>query len=187
MHSNSEIEVRFLEIDAGKLKAKLKSLKALDLGEDFFEEIIFYDKNLEWQKSGQTIVRIRNTKNGIFLSYKHKEFDNAIEAEEIEFKIDNIDRATLLLERVGLVAYRHQQKKRHTFKIDDVMVDIDTWPKIPTYVELEGPSEVHLKSTAKALELDWAQVITESPRTVIEKYYHIPINTLKFFTFEKVE
>jgi hypothetical protein len=39
--SNTEIEVRFLEVNKSKLIGRLHSLGAIDLGEDLLEEIIF--------------------------------------------------------------------------------------------------------------------------------------------------
>jgi hypothetical protein len=44
-----EIEVRFLEIDVDAILKKLHAMGAADEGEDFFREIIFYDKAGHWQ------------------------------------------------------------------------------------------------------------------------------------------
>ena len=184
---NREIEVRFLGIDKQALIEKLQQVRAVDLGDDLFKEIIFYDKNLEWQYKGKKFARLRSTKAGVFLAFKHNEVDTATGTKEIEFKVDNLSKAKQFLEEVGLVAFREQEKKRRTFKLGEVLVDIDTWPSIPTYVELEGPSEEALKNAAKVLELDWAKAVFESPRFVIEKYYKIPVSTFKYFTFDKVE
>lgn len=187
MPNNQEIEARFLEINSEELKSKLRQLGAQDLGDDLLEEIIFYDKGLKWLDYKRKLVRIRKRKDEITLTYKHTELDTVDGTEEIEFKISDVERATTFLERIGLVAYRHQQKRRHTFKLDQVIIDIDTWPKVPTMVELEGPSEQALKEAAEQLGLDWSKAVFENPRAVIEKYYHIPVHSLKFYTFDKIE
>ena len=140
-----EIEVRFLEVNVAELFAKLKDLGAKDEGEDFLEETIFYDKALEWQAYGRKLVRIRKTKKETLLTYKHQAVDSATGTEEIQFPVPDARVATKFLDRVGLVAYRKQEKKRHTFVLGEVTIDFDTWPKIPTYVELEGASEESLK------------------------------------------
>lgn len=185
---NKEIEVRFLEINEAELKEKLKKLGAKDLGEDFLEEIIFYDKELTWQYIRKKIVRIRKTKNGIFLTYKFKEEETSgMEVEEIEFEISDVEKGRAFLEALGLVAYRRQEKKRHKFLFKDVIIDIDTWPKVPTYVELEGPSEDHIREVAKLLGFDWKDAVFEPPRYVIEHRYNIPVSKLRFFTFDKIE
>ena len=71
--------------------------------------------------------------------------------------------------------------------MDDVIVDIDTWPKIPTYVELEGPSENALKSAAARVGFDWKDAVFENARIVIEERYHIPVGSMKWFTFDRFE
>ncbi len=185
--NNREIEVRFLEIDYPVLVVKLCEGGAEDLGEDFFEEIIFYDKELVWMYGEKKIVRLRKTKQGILLTFKGKLGGSDIESHEIEFGVDNIQKAKDFLEELGLVAFRQQEKKRHTFKLGEVMVDIDTWPSVPKYVELEGPSEESLKKAAGVLGFDWKDAILKSPRFIIEEKYGIPVSKLKFFTFSKIE
>lgn len=187
VHDNKEIEVRFLDIGVAKLKERLMELGATDLGEDLFKEVIFYDQAGSWQYKEKKFVRLRQTKKGTLLAYKNQSVETATGAEEIEFKIDDFEKAKLLLERIGLVAYREQEKKRQTYMLGEVIVDIDTWPKVPTYVELEGPSEDALKEAAAKLKLNWTDVVFEAPRFVIEKRYKIPFSKLHYFTFDKVE
>jgi adenylate cyclase class 2 len=183
---NTEIEVRFLEINKQELIAKLKQLGAADHGEELLEEIIFYDPKFDWLKTNQ-FVRLRQSRNGIFLTYKDHKVATATGTEEIEFKVGDMQKAQTFLERIGLVAERHQQKLRHSLELDGVIFDIDTWPKIPTYVELEGPSEQALKDAAKKVNLDWKDVVFENARIVIEQRYHIPVGSMKWFTFERFE
>jgi len=185
--NNKEIEVRFLEIDQSALIAKLNSLKAQDFGEDFLKEIIFYDRELTWQYAKKRIVRIRQTKQGAFLTFKSKTEESDMIAKEIEMKIEDVDKMKDFLEEVGLVAYRLQEKRRHTFKLGEVIVDIDTWPSVPTYVELEGPDEDSLRKAAANLDLDWKNVVLEAPRFIIEEKYGIPVSKLRHFTFSKIE
>lgn len=184
---NREIEVKFLEIDKETLIKKLKELEAKDLGEDLIREIIFYDRDLKWQKSKDTMVRLRQSKQGTFLTYKHGEEATATGMKEIEFTISNIDKAKSFLEELGLTAYRHQEKKRHKFLLGEVIIDIDTWPSVPTYVEIEGPSEEKIRETAKRLGFDWSKGVFGISGKVIEQYYKIPVASLRFFTFDRIE
>lgn len=184
---NKEIEVRFLEINKELLIKKLINLRAEDCGEDLLEEVIFYDKDYKWRDEEKKFVRLRKNKKNTVLAYKHHQQGSIDGVEEIEFNIIDSGKVELFLERLGLIAYRHQQKKRHTFLLDGVTIDIDTWPKIPTYVELEGNSESALKEVAKKLDLDWKDVVFESARIVIEERYHIPVGSMRWFTFSKFE
>lgn len=184
--SSKEIETRFLDIDKDALITKLHEQGAEDHGEDFLREIVFYDKENTWQDQ-QKFVRIRENRNGVTLTYKHQEEMSIDGTTEIEFAISDREKGKQFLEAVGLVAFREQEKKRHTFTLDNVTIDIDTWPSIPAYVELEGVSEADIKQVAEKLGFDWSKAIFENAKIVIEKYYHLPVSTLRFFTFSKIE
>jgi adenylate cyclase class 2 len=184
---NQEIEVRFLEIDKKDLIQKLNALGATDLGEDMLEEIIIYDKELTWRDGAKKLLRLRTRKGKTVLTFKeHRDLSSEF-ADEIEFEVSDIHKAEALLERLGYTAYRQQQKLRHTFHLGEVVVDIDTWPRIPPCVELEGPSVESLKVAAAALDLDWKDVVTDNARVVIENVYKIPVGHMRWFTFDRFE
>lgn len=182
-----EVEVRFLEIDKDDLVSRLKGLGAEDKGEDLLDEKIIYDKALTWRDEPGTFLRLRTQKGKTQLCYKHRKEQSATGTEEIEFEVPDPVAAEALLGRLGYVMYRAQQKKRHTFVLGDVTVDIDTWPRIPTYVELEGKSEDDLKRAASKLGLDWDRVELRDPRMVIEEVYNVPVGNMTWFTFDRFE
>jgi adenylate cyclase class 2 len=141
---NREIEVKFLEIDKSALIDKLKSLNAEDLGEELITEQIFHDAKGEWYVQ-RKFGRIRTTGKGITFTFKHVEERTATGTVEIEFPITEPKKMKEFLEALGLVMDREQEKRRHKFMLEEVVVDIDTWPRVPTYMELEGPSEQAIK------------------------------------------
>lgn len=183
---NREIEAKFLEIDKEALIKKLQEIGAEDQGEDELKEAIFYDKEGQWQFEELKFVRIRKTNRGIFVTFKHHEARTATGVKEIEFKADDFEKVKDFLEEIGLIFFREQEKKRRKFLLDGVVVDIDTWPKIPTYVEIEGPTEEAIKRVAELLGFDWSKAFFGLSIDVIESY-GIPVRKLKFFTFDKVE
>jgi adenylate cyclase class 2 len=71
--------------------------------------------------------------------------------------------------------------------LDNVKIDIDTWPKIPTYVELEGDSEKDLKAMAYKLGFDWGDAVFENAGLVIENRYGLKVLSMKWFTFDRIE
>lgn len=183
---NKEIEARFLEINKEDLLAKLKVLGAKDLGETLLKEIIFYDPKLK-MLTDREFIRLRTSRGKTTLTYKHHKERTVDGATEIEFEVNDAKSAEAFLEKIGLPAYRHQEKKRHTLTLDGVTIDIDTWPRIPTYVELEGPSEQALKTVAQKIGFDWKDAIFDDARAIIEERYHIPVGSLHWFTFERAE
>src|SRR3990167_11192548 len=164
---NKEIEVRFLEINKNELAEKLIKLGAKDKGENILNETIFYDSDLSWLEE-KRFVRLRTIGNVTTLTYKENRGQTIDSAHEVESIVDNPEKMTKLLENVGLIAYRRQEKKRHSFLLGDTAIDIDTWPNIPTYVELEGKSEDAIKEAATKLGFDWAKAEFGLAHDVIE-------------------
>jgi len=180
-----ETEVRFLEINKNELITSALQLGAEDFGEQVLEEVIF-----NWNTSGvrdRRFIRIRKKGDEVTMTYKEHALNPEDGAEEIDVKIDDLERGVEFLEKLGYPPFRRQQKKRHALRLEKVFLDIDTWPKIPTYVELEGPTMESLQDAAVKLNLDWSKVVYQDARAVIENVYHIPVGDMKWFTFDKFE
>ena len=187
-HVSTETEVRFLEIDKEALLAKLRSLGAHDEGEALLSETIIYDKDLEWPKSDTgKLIRIRKNGPKTELAFKHHERMGKGQAVEIQLEASDADAAISLFEEIGFVAYRRQEKMRHSLKLGDVTFDIDTWPRLPAYVELEGPSLEALEKAAATVGLDWSKAVYKNARWIIENVYHIPVGKMRWFTFDRFE
>ncbi len=185
---NKEIEIRFLEVNKENLVKKIKDLGGIDDGETMLQEIIFKIRGIETKNE---FVRLRDTTKKITVSYKnHTENTNhqLNNVEEIEIEVnDSFEKTKNFLIKTGLSVNRFQQKMRHTLMLDGVCIDIDTWPRIPSYVELEGSSLDQIKQVAQKLGLDWEKVVYENARAVIENSYHIDLGKLTYFTFDKFE
>jgi adenylate cyclase class 2 len=183
---NKEIEARFLNINKDEFIQKLQTLGAIDKGEATLSEIIFYDSQNKWQNEGR-FVRIRSSQKGTTITYKQNQAQTIDSATEIEFSTQEPEQVEKFLEHIGLAAFRHQEKRRHTFLLNEVTIDIDTWPKIPTYVEFEGPSEKEIRAVAEMAGFDWTEAVFDDARKIIENRYNIPVGSFKWFTFDKFE
>lgn len=183
----TEIEARFLEVDVPAFVQRLQELGAEDRGVVLLRETIFYDQELTWRESGRELVRVREGREGVVVSYKHAAEDTVTGTEEVEFRADDRGAVEQFLRRLGLVAYRQQEKRRHTFWLRGVRIDLDSWPQVPTYVEVEGPTETAIREVARMLGLDWSQAIFGNAGLLIEERYGIPVRELRWFTFDRVE
>lgn len=181
----TEFETRFLEIDKEALVEKLRELGAVDEGEITLDEEIFYDEKLDWMNKNK-FVRLRKKGKKIMLTYKHNPKQEVDSAREIEFEVSDMDAAGQFLEALGLLKYRIVQKYRHTFKLGGVTFDIDTWPKIPAYVELEAESVEEIKAAAEKLGFDWEKRFDKDARYVF-KHYGYDFDNLRSVTFDKFQ
>lgn len=184
---NIEIEARFINIDKEEMIQKLLQMGAVDDGEDHLEEIIFYDKENTWQYQVKKCIRLRKTSKRSTMTFKNSSVASVDGTKEIEIVIDDMEKAKLILQEAGLVLYRQQEKKRHTFQLGEVTLDIDTWPSVPAYIEIEAPTAELVRQTAEKLGFDWNDAIFEAVHFMIEKNYGIPFPRLRYFMFDRIE
>lgn len=183
---HKEVECRFLEINKDALVTKLLELGAEDLGEKVLEETIVYDKEGNWKTEGR-FIRIRKIGEEVELTYKEHRASKIDGAYEINIKVEDYKKAELIFEHIGLVPWRHQKKLRYTLKLDGVTLDIDTWPNVPPYVELESDSEEKIKAVATKIGYDWNNAEFHNAGWILENKYNIKIKDLKWFTFDRTE
>ena len=57
--------------------------------------------------------------------------------------------------------------------LGSVEIELDTWPWIPSFVEIEAPSEKELLRTAARLGLDYADALHGSVETAYQAIYDV--------------
>jgi adenylate cyclase class 2 len=74
---------------------------------------------------------------------------------------------------VGLQEKSHQETKREKWMLGAAEVVIDTWPWVPSFLEIEGPDEKTVEEAAAALGLSMADAKHGSVEVVYQKYYDV--------------
>lgn len=175
---DNEIEAQFLDINKDKIREKLKLTGAeLVKPEVLMKRIVF---NL----GSSSYARVRDEGGGkIVMTYKNISDDNSIlGTKEVNVVIDNYENGILLLKGCGLKPKAEQESYRETWKIGEVEICIDTWPWLPTFVEIEGPSEESVWDAAAKLELDKAKAKFGSVDTTYQHYYGIDTDVVNMHT-----
>lgn len=180
-----EIETRFLDINKDELVKKLVSFGAVDQGEEKLEEIIFHAADMSWVGKNK-FVRLRKTKGKVRLTYKENVGQTVDSAQEIELEVSDLDKCSEFFDKIGLEPMRRLEKYRQTFKFDGVTIDIDTWPKIPSYVEIEGQSVESLEKISKKLGMDWEKKFNGDAREVF-RHYGYDLDVITVITFDELE
>jgi adenylate cyclase class 2 len=85
-----------------------------------------------------------------------------------------------LFEELGLEKYAHQEKDRTTFTFKDWQFDIDQYPKMPPFMEIEGKSEEHLKEAMQLLGLENNRTYAKGERTLIQEVFGLDWYNMKF-------
>ncbi|MBI2013219.1 MAG: CYTH domain-containing protein, partial [Candidatus Colwellbacteria bacterium] len=130
----------------------------------------FPDERLE--KEGAWI-RVRHEGDRVTLSYK-KLLDRSLHGtKEITVEVSNFDETCNLLLALSFKQDSFQETKREKWEMDNCEITIDTWPWIPTFVELEAPDEPMIRSLAEKLGLDWNGALHGSVEIAYQKYYDV--------------
>lgn len=162
-----EIEATFINIDKDQLRAQLKELGATLLQpETLMRRTIF---NID----DHSFVRVRDEGNRITMSYKRLDKLSLSGMKEICLDVNNYDDAINFVKVCGLKSKAVQETLREEWELDGVELDIDTWPWLPTFVEIEGPSEAAVKSVAEKLGLEMADALYGSVDEVYKIYYDV--------------
>ena len=83
---------------------------------------------------------------------------------------------------MGIKSRGYQENKRTQYILNGVEIDIDSWPMIPTYVEIEGKNEEEVMNTLEILELPKDKVTTLDVDSVY-KEYGIDLKVIKVLKF----
>lgn len=180
----TEYEVRFLEIDKNMILEKLKQIDAQEVG-NWLQIRKTYDliepKPNSW-------VRLRTNGQTTTLTVKEIDSEKIDGTKEAEIIVDDFAETDLILSKIGLKARNYQENRRHQLKYKGVEIDIDSWPLIPTYLEIEGESEAAIKEICSALDLDYSKSTTMDVTDIYKNVYGVDILSMKeltFFTQEK--
>jgi adenylate cyclase class 2 len=167
----TEIEAKFTDIDKDGLRAQLRTRGAVLVHDEIMMRrcnFDYPDRSLD-KKGGW--IRVRDEGSKITLSYKQLNDRTVHGTQEVSLDVDSFDKSCAFLRAIGLELKATQETKREKWIYKGVDVTIDTWPWVPSFVELEGVSETVLKDVAHDLGLDWGVAMHGSVETVYQMHY----------------
>ncbi|NQV88408.1 MAG: CYTH domain-containing protein [Parcubacteria group bacterium] len=169
----TEIEAKFLDIDSKDLRNKLKDIGArLIYSERLMKRKVFDFADNRLRKIGGW-VRVRDEGDKITLSYKQLNDRTLHGTKEINVVVDDFEKTCQILSVLGLIQKSYQETKREKWAIGDSEVTIDTWPWIPTFVEIESSTEEEIKKVAKKLKFDWGKALHGSVENAYQKDFDV--------------
>ena len=167
----TEVEAKFPDVNQDSLRKKLKLLGAvLEYPEILMRRKVFDYEDRRLEKIGGW-VRVRDESNKITLSYKQLNDRTLHGTKEVEVTVDNFDKTCELLLAIGLKLRSYQETKREKWKLNGVEITIDTWPWVPTFVEVEAADEESVKKVVEILGFNWDQAMHGSVESIYQMHY----------------
>lgn len=152
-----EIEIKFLDIDPVSLEQKLLALGAEKIGDYHYRRAVFdysdfrLDQRAAW-------LRLRDEGDQVTFTFKQRlgVKEGSLKGDdegmyEKEVVVSDFDATKEILLKTGLIEKMYQENRRTRYLLDGVECDIDTWPLIPPYLEIEGSSWESINAVAEKL------------------------------------
>jgi adenylate cyclase class 2 len=161
MSIEQEIEVKFFPIDIAEIQKKLT-----DAGATLKNPMRLMRRKVYGGEANpnmdSTYGRVRDEGDVVTMSAKYSAQNNRITSQrEAQIVINDFESGTQVLESFGLVPTDYQENRRETWKFSDgTLVELEEWPDLPAYLEIEGPSVEALRAVAEQLGLTWEEHLT---------------------------
>lgn len=167
---HTEYEIRILEVDVDDIKKRLNDIGAV-FEWDHVQKRYVYDFI---PKLDGKWIRLRTNGDKTTLTIKDVVTSKIDGTRELEIEVDDFDKTNLILKELGYEPKGYQENRRIQYKLNDVEIDIDFWPLIPTYVEIEGKSEEDVYKTLELLgySRDNVNITTRDVENIYLDYGH---------------
>ena len=139
-----EIEVKFLNIDVPAIEKKLKAAGAQKKFDRMYRRKVFDYPDLRLNAKAARI-RVRDEGDQVTLGFKQRKDasddkgkSNDSGMHEVEVVVDDFERTVQFLESIGLEAKFYEENRRVRWVKDKITFDIDYWPMLKPYLEIEA-------------------------------------------------
>ena len=180
---HTEYEVRILEIDVDSIKNKLEEVGA-KFEWDCLQRRYVYDF-IPPQKGRW--IRLRYNGFSTTLAIKEIKSLQIDGTNELEIVVSDFDETNRILQKLGYKPRTFQENFRIEYSLNGVNFDIDKWPLIPPYVEIEGTSEHEVLTAANALNIPQTKLTTKDVDSIYNDEYGIVLDTIDMLCFSESE
>ena len=138
------------------------------LAKDNLVELLENNKCLNKVISGVMInpnkwVRLRQTNDVVELTLKqiYKKSDDTIQkVKEIEVNVSDFEETNLMLQNMSIIKRNYQEKIRHSYIYQDASIEIDEWPMLKPYMEIECDNPETIQEIIKLLDLTDKEIVS---------------------------
>lgn len=168
-----EIEAKWLAIDIQEMRKRLMAAGATLVSPDrLMTRAVFDYPDMRLEKVGGW-VRVRNEGDKITLSYKQLNDRTVHGTKEVTVIVDDFESTCVFLRSIGLEQNAFQETRRESWELDGVEIELDTWPWIQSFIEIEAKSEAALRATAEKLGLGWSDALHGSVETAYQAEFDV--------------
>lgn len=169
----TEIEAKFLNVNHDDIRLKLKKNGAKCTQPKRLMRRKNYDYPDKRLDKVNGWIRVRDEGEMVTLSYKQLNERTLHGTKEISIVVDSFDSTCDFLESIGLVLQSYQETKRESWIMNDVEIELDEWPWIKPFIEIESKSEKELIQVVQKLELNLHEAVYGSVEIAYQSEYDV--------------
>jgi len=177
--SRIEYEAKVLDIDVDKVARLIVDKGGMDLGEMLQRRYVY---DIEPGDASRW-MRLRDTGSQVTLTVKEIDSDAIGGTRETETQVGDFETTNALLGKLGHAPKAYQENRRHSFTLDGAQLEIDTWPRIPAYLEIEADSRAAVVRVAALLGYTEADLTGENTTKVYARH-GIDLSTITELRFD---
>ena len=177
-----EYEVKILDIIIDDIKKTLENLGATYIGCAMQKRYVYDFKPICYEKR----VRLRSNGNKTTLCIKEIIDESKIEwMKELEVEVSDFDTTHAILNQLGYTARAYQENRRTSYSLDWCDIEIDEWPLIPPYVEIEWPNKESVEMVLEKLWLINNIITSENTTAVYKRYWIDDLESIEHLSFNE--
>ncbi|MEU5157985.1 MULTISPECIES: CYTH domain-containing protein [Actinomycetes] len=161
-----EYEAKVLGIDPDAMAERIKVAGGSFQGERLMRRYVY---DTVPAVSGRW-VRLRDSGGAVTLCVKTISSDAIDGTRETETTVGSFEDTHALLGLMGLTHRSYQENRRSSWLLDGGRLEIDEWPRIPPYLEIEGDTEEQVWATAECLSIPRSDLTSENTTKVFARY-----------------
>jgi adenylate cyclase, class 2 len=176
-----EYEAKVVEINPRDIESKILNAGGKKIREAMMKRYVY---DIDPEQRGHW-VRLRDDGEKITLTVKKIHHDGISGTEEEEIKVENFDKTNQLLCLMGFTPSAYQENHRTSFALGAVSLEIDHWPLIPPYLEIEADSREQVIQIASLLGFEESQLTGENTVKIYARY-GIDLKSISELHFPKI-
>jgi adenylate cyclase class 2 len=161
-----EFEAKVLDVEPDELKDRILRLGGRRMGHRLMRRYV-YDIRAGDESRW---IRLRDSGTAVTLTVKEIAHDGIDGTTETEVVVGDFETTNQLLGRIGFEPKSYQENRRASFELGGAQLEIDRWPLIPPYLEIEGRSREHVVEVGSALGYSEDELIGENTILVYARY-----------------
>lgn len=141
----------------------LLSLKNQEILEKFESSKTFNNIIEEALINPNKWIRLRKSNDKVELTVKHiyqKSKDKIQKVKEYEIAVSDFDETNKILTSIGIIRRNYQEKIRYSFQYKNADIEIDIWPHLDPYMEIECDDENTILEILKELQFENKEIVS---------------------------